>query len=55
MWNKNYTKYVIPHLEYAIPVWHPFLKGDIERLEKIEHKGTKNSHRMKWLNIDVKL
>ena len=35
MWKKIYTTYVRPHLEYAIPVWNPFLKGDIEKLEKI--------------------
>ena len=49
MWKKIYTTYVRPHLEYAIPVWNPFLKGDIEKLEKIQHRATKISHSMKGL------
>ena len=52
MWKKIYTTYVRRHLEYAISVWNPFLKGDIEKLEKIQHRATKISHRMKGLSYN---
>ncbi len=56
IWKKIYKTYVRPHLEYAIPVWSPFLKGDIEKLEKIQHRARKISHKLKGLIIikDVK-
>ena len=34
MWKKLYTSYVRPLLEFAIPVWNPYLKGDIDILER---------------------
>ena len=52
MWKKIYTTYVRSHYEYAIHVWNPFLKGDIEKLEKIQHTATKISHRTKELSYD---
>ena len=30
-----------PHLEFAVPVWNPYLKKDIEKLEDIQHKVTR--------------
>ena len=30
-----YVSLVRPHLEFAVPVWNPHLKGDIEELENI--------------------
>ena len=30
-----------PHLEYAVPVWNPYLKKDIDKLEDIQHKATR--------------
>ena len=46
---KKYATYVRPHLEYAIPVWIPFLKGAKEKHEKIQHRATKISHIMKLI------
>ena len=43
MWKKIYIAYFRPHLEYVIPVWNPILKGDKEKLEKIQHRATKIS------------
>ncbi|XP_065681547.1 uncharacterized protein LOC136095197 [Hydra vulgaris] len=44
LWGKLYTTYVRPHLEFAVPVWCPYLKSDIKEIEKIQHKATKIPH-----------
>ena len=31
-WTNLYTSYIRPHLEFAVPVWNPYAKGDIEKL-----------------------
>jgi hypothetical protein len=36
-----YTSLVRPHLEYGAPIWNPFLKKDIEKLEKVQHAATR--------------
>ena len=30
-----------PHLEYAVPVWNPYLKGDIDNIENVQHRATR--------------
>ena len=47
MWKKLYTSYVRPLLEFAIPVWNPYKKGDIKILERIQHRATKTAHSLK--------
>jgi hypothetical protein len=36
-----YKTMIRPHLEYANCIWSPFLKGDIEKLEKVQRRATK--------------
>ena len=32
---------VRPHLEYANSIWGPFYKGDMKKVEGIQHRATK--------------
>ena len=36
-----YKTYICPHMEFAVQAWNPYLKKDIECLEKIQHRATK--------------
>jgi hypothetical protein len=36
-----YLTFIRPLLEFAVPVWSPYLKGDCELIEKVQHRATK--------------
>ena len=38
---KLYTNFIRPHLEYSSAVWNPYLKGEIEALEKVQKYALK--------------
>jgi ribonuclease P/MRP protein subunit RPP40 len=34
-------RFTRPLLEFAVPVWSPMLKGDIDMLERVQHRATR--------------
>ena len=46
-----YVSLVRPHLEFAVPVWNPHLKRDIEELENIQHRATRLVSGLKRCNL----
>ena len=36
-----YVALVRPHLEFAISVWNPYFRKDVDKLEQIQHKATR--------------
>ena len=36
-----YVSLIRPHLEYSVPVWNPYLKGDIDNIENVQHRATR--------------
>ena len=50
-----FTVYVRPLIEFAVPVWCPYLKGDINKLEKIQHRVTRLIPSLKRLPYNERL
>ena len=50
-----YVSLVRPHLEFAVPVWNPYLKKDIEMLENVQHRVTRIVARLKKEEYRVRL
>ena len=44
-----YTSLIRPHIEFAVPVWSPYLIADINELEKLQKRV------LKWPNFGAKL
>lgn len=49
IWKILYTTYIRPHLEFAISAWNPYLKKDINILERVQRRVTKIVHSIKHL------
>ena len=41
LWRKLYVTYVRLLIEFAVPVWAPYLEADIKTLESIQRRATK--------------
>ena len=52
---KMYTSLIRPHLEYAVQVWNPYLKKDIDILEKVQRRATRNINGFKGLEYSERL
>ena len=50
-----YKSLVRPILEYASPTWSPFLKKDIDKLEKIQRRATKLVPTVSHLSYEQRL
>ena len=50
-----YVSLVRPHVEFAVSVWNPYFKKDIEKLESIQHKITRLIPKIKKKSYDERL
>ena len=50
-----YVSFVRPLIEFAAPVWSPSLKGDIDKLEKIQHRATRMVAKLRKLPYEERL
>ena len=50
-----YTTFVRPHLEFGIPAWSPYLKGDQKEQEKVKERATKLAPEIRGLNYERRL
>ena len=50
-----YVSLIRPHLEYAVPVWNPYLKKDIEKLEDVQHRATRLVPSIKKISYEERI
>jgi ribonuclease P/MRP protein subunit RPP40 len=50
-----YKQYVLPHLEFAVQAWNPWLAGDIELLEKVQRRAVNMVSGLKGTTYEEKL
>ena len=50
-----YKTYVRPHMEFAVQAWNPYLRKDIDCLEKIQHRATKLVPQLRNLDYEDRL
>ena len=52
---KLYKALVRPKLEFCIQAWRPFLKKDVNKLEKIQHRATNMIEECRGLTYEERL
>ena len=55
LFNNLFKSIVRPHLEYANVIWHPLLKGQSIRIEKIQRRATKMIPKLKDMTYQERL
>src|SRR5260221_5477362 len=50
-----YKTLVRPHLEYGVQAWRPYLKKDIDLIERVQHRATKIIDGLKDLSYEQRL
>jgi hypothetical protein len=50
-----YVTFVRPLLEFAIPVWSPIQKGDIDLLESVQHRATRIIPSLKKISYENRM
>ena len=50
IWIKLYVSLVRPHLEYAVSVWKPRLRRDINALERVQKRALRIPHELQKLD-----
>jgi len=46
---------IYAHLEFEVPVWNPYLKKDIDKIEDIQHKATRLVPTLRKMNYKDRL
>jgi hypothetical protein len=54
-WINLYKMYVRPHLEYASPAWNPWLRKDVQALEKVQERAVRMCSGLKGVNYESRL
>jgi ribonucleases P/MRP protein subunit RPP40 len=50
-----YKRYVRPHLEFSVQVWNPWLKKDVELLEKVQERAVRQVTGLRGTTYEQKL
>ena len=50
-----YLTFIRPLLEFAVPVWSPYLKSDSDNIERIQHRATKLVSSIRHLSYEKRL
>ena len=55
LWKDLYVSLVRSHLEYAVQAWNPHLQGDIDKIERVQRRGTIISTSFEKLEYEERL
>nr|XP_047141259.1 uncharacterized protein LOC124816207 [Hydra vulgaris] len=50
-----YKVFIRPLIEFAVPVWSPYFKGDISLLEKVQHRMTRLVPSLRKISYEKRL